>query len=642
MNNLKNDTGYSNKFKLCFTDALMLVGGFIVVVLLLVPFASNGFWFDDALNSQIYYLLQRLHGDLRDFSWRVVNHWLYQEGRLMFIFFYGYPLYYIFPDLFTLRLIHCVAIVINIALLGYVMWLLGATIRLLIIWAILFVGLFQISGPGLNPVAGFAFHYPILGAQLAIVLILFIKWVLFKSPKYLYLTLILWLFFMLAYEVNFIFIPIAFVIMFLNGDQYRKLPGFLLILTACLYLALTFYIRGHADGSGYVGSAFGLLPDIALAYLKQLTAAFPFISYLSITHNSFPLDSLFREVINSYLAWAVFIISLVIFVGLITIKSSVSTLRREAFVISLGMFLLPAIFPAISLKYQNEVDWGAGTLPIYYQYFGVAFFGAWAMSFVPRVGISRFVISIVISLYLAFNVTINSGMVKIIDMQWREPRDVFAVQAQAGLFSQVEDGDIINVKNAPHYINSNLIFQWSGKRVYVPTDDHYWFPEAPNKFANVFDLSRNGSDRSYQLFPVIYNATLLEGIQFAANQYYPSFIKSVEGMSGYEPIGRWTEGKNVIFTFTQKLPTIYTLELELAGAFGPNAGKEIQIQSGVWQGRFIVDAKPRIYKIPVKTNNPTDKIEFIIPEPKSPNELGGSGDPRQLGIMFKRLSINTN
>ena len=59
-------------------------------------------------------------------------------------------------------------------------------------------------------------------------------------------------------------------------------------------------------------------------------------------------------------------------------------------------------------------------------------------------------------------------------------------------------------------------------------------------------------------------------------------------------------------------------------------------------GRFIVDVKPRVYKILVKTSTPTDKIEFIIPEPKSPNEMGGRGDPRQLGIMFKRLSIITD
>lgn len=631
-------------------DALMLVGGFITITLLLVPYASNGFWFDDALNSQVYFGLHRLHGgigELVDFSYRVTMHWLLHEGRPMFGFLFGYSGFYFFNDLFSLRLAQTVSVVFNVALYGYMLWLLGAKIRFLVVWAILLVGLFQISGQGLDPVAGFAFHYQVLGIQLTIVMILFIKWQLNANPKYLYSALILWLLFMLFYEINSIFIPIALAIMFINGDQYKKLPGFLLISTACLYLALNFYISIHANG-GYVGSAFGLPSKMVLAYLKQLSATFPFTSYLAIIHNSYPIGSLVKETMGSALAWAVFICSLIIFATFTSVKSSANTLRSEAFLISLGMFLLPAIFPAISLRYQNEVNWGLGTLPVYYQYFGLSFFAAYAMTFIPTSGSLRFVVPILISIYLALNVTINSSMVKILDKVWREPRDAFAVQAQSGLFSQVLDGDIIKTKDVAHYINSNLIFQWSGKRVYVPTDDHYWFSEAPNKTAKTFELSRSTVDHRYHLFsdddqiPENYNATLAEGIQFAVKPNYPSFIKSVIGMSGYETAGRWTEAKNVIFIFNKNIPATFTLELDLAGAFGPNAGKEIQIKTGGWRGQFIVDVNPRLYKILVKTKSPTDRIEFIIPEPISPNELGGINDPRKLGIMFKRLSIITN
>lgn len=139
---------------------------------------------------------------------------------------------------------------------------------------------------------------------------------------------------------------------------------------------------------------------------------------------------------------------------------------------------------------------------------------------------------------------------------------------------------------------------------------------------------------------VAYTATLAEGIQFAAKPYYPTFIKSVSGMTEYEAAGRWTEGKKTVFTFAQSLPATFTLTLDLVSAFGPNAGKVIQIQVGDWKGQFIADAKPSTNKFIVKTSAPADSIEFIIPEPTSPKDLGAtSGDPRQLGIMFKRLSI---
>ena len=138
-----------------------------------------------------------------------------------------------------------------------------------------------------------------------------------------------------------------------------------------------------------------------------------------------------------------------------------------------------------------------------------------------------------------------------------------------------------------------------------------------------------------------YDATLAEGIQFAAKRDYPTFIKSVSGMSGYEAEGRWTEGKNVVFTFKEKLPTSFTLELEMVGGFGPTAGNAIHVLVGDWAGHPVIDTKPGIHKLLVKTNTPTDHIDFIVPYATSPNALGGH-DSRELGIMFKRLSIIAN
>ena len=136
-----------------------------------------------------------------------------------------------------------------------------------------------------------------------------------------------------------------------------------------------------------------------------------------------------------------------------------------------------------------------------------------------------------------------------------------------------------------------------------------------------------------------YNATLAEGIQFSAKPNYPSFIKSVAGMSGNEPTGRWSEGKHVIFTFTQNLPATFTVELDLVSALGPNAGQLAKIRVGDWEQMFEVETKPNTQKFYVKTSKPSDSIEFIIPKPTSPKELGASDDPRKLGILFKRLSI---
>ena len=138
-----------------------------------------------------------------------------------------------------------------------------------------------------------------------------------------------------------------------------------------------------------------------------------------------------------------------------------------------------------------------------------------------------------------------------------------------------------------------------------------------------------------------YSATLAEGIQFAIKPDYPSFIKSVAGMSGFETIGRWTEGKYVDFVFTEKLPTKFTLDLEFAPAFGPDVNKVVKIEVGDWKNQFIASDQPKKETFLIETSAPTDSIKFIVPFPVSPVEIGSGADTREVGIMFKRLSITS-
>ena len=139
-----------------------------------------------------------------------------------------------------------------------------------------------------------------------------------------------------------------------------------------------------------------------------------------------------------------------------------------------------------------------------------------------------------------------------------------------------------------------------------------------------------------------YSATLSEGIQFSEKPDYPAFIKSVSGMSGFEPIGRWTEGKLVDFVFAQNLPVKFTLNLEFAPAFGPDVGKVVKIEVGDWKNQFVASDQPKKETFIIENSSPTNSIKFIVPEPTSPVELGVGADTREVGIMFKRLSITSD
>jgi hypothetical protein len=135
---------------------------------------------------------------------------------------------------------------------------------------------------------------------------------------------------------------------------------------------------------------------------------------------------------------------------------------------------------------------------------------------------------------------------------------------------------------------------------------------------------------------------LAEGIQFTS-QLDPSrdpIIKSISGLSGYEAQGRWSDGKEVAFIFNHYLPTAFTLELNLARAFGSNIDKEILVQVGDWKGGISGTIMPEVNKVLVKTTSPTDTIKLTIPQPQSPHSLNGSEDRRQLGFLFSGLNIH--
>ncbi|WP_028325308.1 DUF7024 domain-containing protein [Desulfatirhabdium butyrativorans] len=132
---------------------------------------------------------------------------------------------------------------------------------------------------------------------------------------------------------------------------------------------------------------------------------------------------------------------------------------------------------------------------------------------------------------------------------------------------------------------------------------------------------------------------LKKGIDFS-DPALPAIVKSVTGISGAEANGRWTDGGKVTITFTQKLPKSFKLHIESKGAFGPNVNKPIQVIIGKWKGSIIINnEKIKPFDLVVKTVTPVDTIEFIVPEPKSPEELKISNDPRKLGFWMTKLSI---
>ncbi|QMV12979.1 DUF7024 domain-containing protein [Vibrio spartinae] len=116
-------------------------------------------------------------------------------------------------------------------------------------------------------------------------------------------------------------------------------------------------------------------------------------------------------------------------------------------------------------------------------------------------------------------------------------------------------------------------------------------------------------------------------------------IVDVTGLSDVEPWGRWSDGQIVSLHFNRSLPRKFKLILHIT-PYGPNDGKKLKIKIGSTVHSFFVWKTESVYEILFDLNSSKEnQIDFIIPEPSSPKELGIGNDIRKLGIGFSSIQI---
>lgn len=466
----------------------------VCILIFFIPFATNGFWYDDQWNSQIFYVVNLYGEGLYEFTWRLVSHWYRQEARPVFSFFVGNTLAYYINDLTMIRLSHCLFVILNLFAFGKLMHMLKLPINFILIFCLVITSLFQIGSGGLNPISAFSWFFQTLLFLFLIPLFFFIRFLDTDKLFYLFASLIFWILSMSFYEVNVIFIPI--ILMMLIFDKKRSKPFFpiiLILIFLSAYLLFMFWSRfDHV--AVYSGITFGFnIIKILQTYVNQTLSTLPIISYIFGTSKALPPNEVLSFLINnSY----IFLISALSYISLSYFKDNLSykiNYRRELIVINLGLLFLPAIISSLSARYQNEIGLGAPHLTIYYQYFGLAFFLTLFFSMIKSKLLYKFII-IIFSLLLSFEFAVNYKMTIKRDLTMKVPYETFLLQSKSGLFDDVNDGDIFKIRGTPGFVTEPLVFQASGKRVYFIDDPHFWFPDyKPGINPSYFELGFDGS-----------------------------------------------------------------------------------------------------------------------------------------------------
>jgi len=187
-----------------------------------------------------------------------------------------------------------------------------------------------------------------------------------------------------------------------------------------------------------------------------------------------------------------------------------------------------------------------------------------------------------------------------------------------------------------------IVRQVSSVLGYGPTVEHADQKLAffPIKDSDPVDLSGYATDEILERAGYSPRA-ILDGIDFT-KPVWPFFIRSVQGVSGPEPWGRWSDAnlnKSARFNFFASLPKKFTLILQ-AVPFGRDGKQELIVRVGSQSHNVKLSSGRQEIRLPFDLGNESANfIEFIPKTPVSPGELGHGNDSRKLGIGFIRMNF---
>lgn len=151
-----------------------------------------------------------------------------------------------------------------------------------------------------------------------------------------------------------------------------------------------------------------------------------------------------------------------------------------------------------------------------------------------------------------------------------------------------------------------------------------------NTRAEQFVLLEMGRDYTRGAYTAVMNTVMPSGL-----------ITKIEGLSGREEQGRWSDAKQVVFHTAQPLPKDLTLTIR-AAAYGPNVGKPFIVHVGDAVATMTPGAVASDHVLVFKTDGQARTVTIDVPQPTSPLSLDGSHDSRTLGVMLHFLTFKNN
>ncbi len=346
------------------------------VVLTIFPLLKSGYYADDIPNSLLRTIIKLNGINLGQSIQQNNDMWIQLSGRFFPItVILTQSVYYFLSNFIIYKSVILLLTLLNIALFGYFVYQLcrDKFFSFLLMAVVTIFFQFRIYHDAL---LGYATLMQVLFLFICLSLIFLYFYVKKTSIFFLLLSIFFYISALLMYELSFGFILlVVFCILGLIKDKKRKLVVILCYLIPFgVVLLINYQLRLHvSQSSSYIGTSFVLNDQVWITFLKQLSATLP-LSYVWATNPNLIKTILTVSAVNAREKFAAVLTGLsFIFFAL---KMGKLQNKRLLLLIGASFWILPAAILSVSVKYQSELLWGYGYIPVYFQSFGLLLFSA--------------------------------------------------------------------------------------------------------------------------------------------------------------------------------------------------------------------------------------------------------------------------
>lgn len=268
---------------------------------------------------------------------------------------------------------------------------------------------------------------------------------------------------------------------------YRKyllsfIPYFFISL---IYLSYVVWLKSHVlDQNVYTGlkTNIDLLAMTELLF-KQLYATIPLTNLQNTSAISIKIFHQITDLKNLLSIIFIFFIGYLIFQrSKADQENRLKNFELNYVLLAVALMILPAFFILPSSKYQLEIGWGRGYLPVYIQNFGTATLLAYFFEYSfrnQRIANARYAISFFIFILVSTAITFlfNNALINSRSYRISFPADVLYKEVQNGILQNCREGSTIVLGND---------FYWKSPDTYQAL-----FKKITRKNFKVYDIGTN-------------------------------------------------------------------------------------------------------------------------------------------------------